>query len=210
MIVRDLETFLRDGCGRCERFASDACNARRWAAPIAEMRALLAGTALVEEMKWGSPCYAIDGHNIASLSSRNDGCVLGFFQGAALDDPRGLLRAPGPNTRTARVLVVTSADDVRELAPDLLALVEQAVHNARTGVRSPAPSEPEPVPEELEELEERLATDARLRDAFDALTPGRQRSHILHIRGAKQRATRERRVEKCAPKILAGLGFNER
>jgi uncharacterized protein YdeI (YjbR/CyaY-like superfamily) len=207
MIVRDLDTFLRDGCGRCERFASDDCNARRWAAPIAAMRALLAGTALVEEMKWGSPCYAIDGRNVASLSSRNDGCVLGFFQGAALDDPRVLLRAPGPNTRTARVLVVTSADEVRDLAPALLALIDQAIHNARTGVRSPPPSEPEPVPEELEE---RLATDARLRDAFDALTPGRKRSHILHIQGAKQRETRERRVEKCAPKILAGLGFNER
>ncbi len=60
------------------------------------------------------------------------------------------------------------------------------------------------------ELAGRLATDARLRRAFEALTPGRRRSHILHIGGAKQSETRARRVEKCAPVILAGRGFNER
>jgi uncharacterized protein YdeI (YjbR/CyaY-like superfamily) len=61
-----------------------------------------------------------------------------------------------------------------------------------------------------DELARRLEVDGDLQRAFDALTPGRQRSHILHISGAKQSATREKRVDRCATDILAGRGFNER
>jgi uncharacterized protein YdeI (YjbR/CyaY-like superfamily) len=52
-----------------------------------------------------------------------------------------------------------------------------------------------------------LARDPELSAAFDALTPGRQRAYLLHFAGAKQSATREARVEKCAPRILAGKGL---
>jgi uncharacterized protein YdeI (YjbR/CyaY-like superfamily) len=54
-----------------------------------------------------------------------------------------------------------------------------------------------------------MEEDASLKEAFLALTPGRQRSYVLHISSAKQTATRVNRVEKCIPKILDGLGFNE-
>jgi uncharacterized protein YdeI (YjbR/CyaY-like superfamily) len=69
-----------------------------------------------------------------------------------------------------------------------------------------APTPLEPIPEELQR---RLDADPALRRAFDALTPGRRRSHALHVAGAKQAETRERRVDRCAPVILAGRGFNE-
>jgi uncharacterized protein YdeI (YjbR/CyaY-like superfamily) len=46
--------------------------------------------------------------------------------------------------------------------------------------------------------------------AFDALTPGRQRGYVLYFMGAKQSQTRTARIEKCIPKILAGLGFHDR
>ena len=56
----------------------------------------------------------------------------------------------------------------------------------------------------------RLEADEALHAAWDALTPGRQRSHILHVSGAKQADTRDRRAERCAADILEGRGFNER
>ena len=46
--------------------------------------------------------------------------------------------------------------------------------------------------------------------AFDALTPGRQRSYLYHIAAAKQSATRTARIEKAMPAIYAGRGFLER
>jgi uncharacterized protein YdeI (YjbR/CyaY-like superfamily) len=64
-----------------------------------------------------------------------------------------------------------------------------------------------PVPEELSE---RFQRDARFRRAFDALTPGRQRSWLHHFGTAKQSATRTARIEKAMPAIFEGRGFLER
>ena len=64
-----------------------------------------------------------------------------------------------------------------------------------------------PVPEELTE---RLRRDARFRRAFEALTPGRQRSYLYHFGAAKQPATRVARIEKAMPAIFEGRGFLER
>jgi uncharacterized protein YdeI (YjbR/CyaY-like superfamily) len=61
-----------------------------------------------------------------------------------------------------------------------------------------------------DELTEILQRDRRLAKAFDALTPGRQRGYVLYFVGAKQSQTRTARIEKCVPKILAGLGFHDR
>ena len=46
--------------------------------------------------------------------------------------------------------------------------------------------------------------------AFHSLTPGRQRAYVLHFTAAKQSQTRTARIEKCIPKILAGMGMNDR
>jgi uncharacterized protein YdeI (YjbR/CyaY-like superfamily) len=55
-----------------------------------------------------------------------------------------------------------------------------------------------------------LQRDSRLANAFDALTPGRQRGYVLYFTGAKQSETRTARIKKYVPKILAGLGFHDR
>jgi uncharacterized protein YdeI (YjbR/CyaY-like superfamily) len=60
------------------------------------------------------------------------------------------------------------------------------------------------------ELQDRLDQDPALKAAFEALTPGRQREYNLHFSDAKQARTREARVEKCAPRILAGKGLRDR
>jgi uncharacterized protein YdeI (YjbR/CyaY-like superfamily) len=60
-----------------------------------------------------------------------------------------------------------------------------------------------------EELESRLAANARLKAAFAKLTPGRQRAYIYYFSGAKLSKTRAARVEKHIPRILEGLGLND-
>ncbi len=61
-----------------------------------------------------------------------------------------------------------------------------------------------------EELQVRLNAAPELKAAFEALTPGRRKSYIFHISGAKQAKTRAARAEKCVPMIFSGRGFNER
>jgi uncharacterized protein YdeI (YjbR/CyaY-like superfamily) len=60
-----------------------------------------------------------------------------------------------------------------------------------------------------EEFQHKLDSNAGLKSAFEALTPGRQRAYLFHFSQAKQAKTRESRIEKCIPAILEGRGWNE-
>ncbi|GAA3602167.1 hypothetical protein GCM10022199_02240 [Marihabitans asiaticum] len=64
---------------------------------------------------------------------------------------------------------------------------------------------------ELEvEMPEALAADPEMAQAFDALTPGRQKSWALRVGSAKKTETRASRSTKAREKILAGKGALER
>lgn len=207
MNTTSVDSYLQDGCGRCDLYRTPACKVHRWTAGLQVMRELLLAAGLTEEMKWGSPCYTLDGKNVAMIVSFKESCALQFFKGAALDDPAGLLESPGPNSQYGRFMRFRSSEEVGEKRAQARQFVEQAIALERAGFKIAPPASREPMPAELEQ---RLAADPQLAQAFAALTPGRQRSHILHISGAKQSETRERRVERCAGEILAGRGFAER
>jgi uncharacterized protein YdeI (YjbR/CyaY-like superfamily) len=61
-----------------------------------------------------------------------------------------------------------------------------------------------------DEFQKKLDEIPRLKAAFRALTPGRQRQYIFHFSQPKQSKTRESRVERCMPEILMGKGLNDR
>lgn len=209
MIMKNasVDDYLRDGCGRCDLYRTAGCKVNRWRETLVALRKLVRATGLEETVKWGSPCYTLDGKNVVMVAAFKEHCALQFFEGAALEDPDGLLESAGPNSRHVRFLKFGSVADVKARANQARHFLEQAMGRVRAGEKWAPPPPSEPVPAELEA---RLATDAALRRAFDALTPGRRRSHILHIGGAKQSETRARRVERCVPEILAGRGFGER
>lgn len=177
-----------------------------WPNEMAALRPLLLRAALAEEIKWGKPCYSHDGKNIAIMQEMKGFLALMFFKGALLNDPTGVLREQGENSRSARRLEFTSVADVKRLSGPLKTFVAEAIAVAEAGV------EVGPAPELVlvDELQKRLDRDRKLKAAFEALTPGRRREYNLHIGGAKQAATRESRIDACAPKILAGKGFRDR
>ena len=61
-----------------------------------------------------------------------------------------------------------------------------------------------------EELSAALADDPELEAVFGRLTPGRQRSYVLHFAAAKQSHARAARIRRRRPKIFAGKGFLDR
>jgi uncharacterized protein YdeI (YjbR/CyaY-like superfamily) len=207
MNTESVESYLRDGCGRCSHFRLPTCKVHRWTDILEALRALVRATSLREEMKWGSPCYTHEGKNVIMLVSLKAYCALQFFRGAELADPTNLLEAPGPNSRSGRLLKFRSLAEFDMHRAEAVAFVAQAIALAEAGAARPAPVAADPIPDELAR---RLADDPTLDQAFHALTPGRRRSHLLHIAGAKQPQTRERRVEGCVPAILAGRGHQER
>jgi len=112
----------------------------------------------------------------------------------------------GSNSNVARHLKITSAAQVSELEPHIHAYIAEAIELEKSGAKVPKPTEREPMPETLANW---LENDPQLQKAWELLTPGRQRSYILHVGSAKQEQTQLNRIEKCIPKIYAGKGFNE-
>ena len=181
-------------------------HSEHWPDEIAALRPILRNCGLDEDLKWRKPCYSHGGSNIVILQEMKGFLALMFFKGALLSDPDGVLESQGQNSRSARRMCFRSVDDVARLADTVAAYVSEAIAVENAGLHvGPAPDLVL-----VDELEVRLSGDHALRAAFDALTPGRQREYNLYFSDAKQSATRSSRVEKYAPKILAGKGFRDR
>jgi uncharacterized protein YdeI (YjbR/CyaY-like superfamily) len=179
----------------------------RWEAEIAEMRRVLAGLAMKEDRKWGKPTYTLDGKNIVILQGFKEYFALGFFRGALLKDPQKVLVQLG-QVHAGRVMRFTGAKEIAAKAGTIKAYVREAIAVEKAGLRmEPKKTSDYPVPAELTE---RFRGDARFKRAFEALTPGRQRSYLFHFAAAKQSATRVARIERARPAIFEGRGFLER
>ncbi len=180
--------------------------ADKWPRELAELRRILLAGGLTETLKWRSPCYTYGGKNIAILGQLTAACTLGFFQGALLPDPAGLLVRPGENSRSVRNLPYTDVDAIREQEPHIGRFIRVAVQVAVSGRRVGAPKASQAMPEELVAA---FAADPGLQSAFASLTPGRQRGYLLHFTAAKRSATRCSRIEQSRPNILAGKGLHD-
>src|SRR3954470_7526854 len=179
----------------------------RWEAEIAAMRRVLAGFAMKEECKWGKPTYTVDRKNVVILQGFKEYFALGFFQGALLKDPKKVLVQLG-QVQAGRVMKFGSAKEIAAKAATIKAYVREAIAVRKAGLRiEPKKTSDYPVPEELTQ---RFRRDTRFKRAFDALTPGRQRSYLYHFAAAKQSATRAARIERAMPAIFEGRGFLER
>lgn len=199
------EIYYTQGCGRCSKMATPACKIHRWTQGLADLRQIVQGSGLVENLKWGHPCYTQDGKNICMIAAYNDSMVLSFFKGALIDDPQNLLVRQGENTQSARVLRWEDCSLIPDMAPTILQMIAQAIQIEQSGakVQAAAPME---IPAELEEC---FGQSPEFKTAFESLTPGRQRAYLLHFGSAKQSATKSARIEKCRPAILAGKGLND-
>lgn len=188
-----VETFFRE--------------ATQWREELAMLRSILLESSLEEDFKWHSPCYTHDGGNLVAIWGLKDSCALAFFKGVLLEDPEGILMAPGENSRSMRLIRFTSIDEITQCRSVVLNYVQQAIDAERSGLKVEFRNDDLDYPEELLA---RFEVDPRLQEAFEALTPGRRRGYILHFSNAKQSATRVARIEKCAARIVEGKGLHDR
>jgi uncharacterized protein YdeI (YjbR/CyaY-like superfamily) len=179
----------------------------QWRAEFEALRKVLLASGLTEELKWGQPCYALDGQNVALIHGFKAYCAVLFHKGALLKDPHGLLIQQTKNVQSARQLRFTSVDDIKRHEKTLEAYLVEAIECERAGLQvALKPTEAFECPQEFAV---ELAADPALKEAFAALTPGRQRAYLLHFSQPKQSKTRTARVEKHLPRILEGLGLDD-
>jgi len=180
---------------------------KKWKSEIELLREIALDSGLTEEFKWSLPCYSHDGKNVAIIQNFKNICALMFFNGSSLKDPKKLLRKQGENSNAPRRLEFTSADEVKKNKATIKALIKEAMNVDVSTVKAAAKKvNPPSIPAEFQS---RLSENKKLKTAFEALTPGRQRLYLMHFSSAKQSATRSARVDKCIPRILKGLGLND-
>lgn len=181
--------------------------AQTWQGEFAQLREIVLDCGLTEELKWGHPCYTLEGSNIVLIHGFKEYCALLFHKGALLNDPNGILIQQTENVQAARQIRFTNVQEIVEMAPILKTYVEEAIAVEKAGLEVEfRKTEDFPMPEEfIDKLEEVPG----LQDAFEALTPGRQRAYLLHFAAPKQSKTRVSRIDKCTPQILEGKGLND-
>jgi uncharacterized protein YdeI (YjbR/CyaY-like superfamily) len=181
--------------------------ARKWQEEFRKLRAIALASKLTEDMKWGQPCYTLDGKNVVLIHGFNEYCALLFVKGALLKDPKGILIQQTENVQSARQIRFTSADQIAKMKAGLKAYIEQAIEVEKAGLKVKHKKTSDfAIPDEFQK---KLDEMPALKTAFEALTPGRQRAYIFHFSQAKQSKTRESRVEKCVPQILEGKGLDD-
>lgn len=202
-----VDPFFSLGCGRCPLGGTPQCKVHQWQEELQTLRGLLLASGLQEELKWGVPCYTLNGKNVAIISALKEYCAIGFFKGVLLSDPKKMLAAPGENSQSSRLIKISKLQEIIDQKLEIEALIQEAIAVERSGKKVDFTAKHAlSYPEELLQV---LADDAGFEAAFEALTPGRKRGYILFFSGAKQTATRTSRIHKCMPKIMAGKGLQE-
>lgn len=180
---------------------------QKWQEELETLRTIVLDCGLTEELKWGVPCYTFQNSNIVLIHVFKEYCAFLFFKGALLHDANGILIQQTENVQAARQIRFTNVREIVEMETILKAYIFEAIEVEKAGLKVNFKKSTEfTMPEELiNKLEEVPG----LQDAFDALTPGRQRAYMLYFSAPKQSKTRAARIEKCTQQILDGKGLND-
>ncbi|KAA5828091.1 hypothetical protein FPF71_04460 [Algibacter amylolyticus] len=180
---------------------------KTWKSELELLRTIIISCGLSEDFKWRNPCYSFKGKNIVIIGGFKAFCSLSFFKGAILKDTEGILKKPGPNSRSTKLIPFTSTKEVIALEAILKRYIYEAIAIEEAGIQVKIDKT-----DELnypEELKSEFLEKPEFETAFKELTKGRQRGYILHFTSAKQSKTRTSRILKCEARILKGFGFND-
>lgn len=182
-------------------------SAVRWQAELRRLREILCTTDLEEEVKWGAPCYTIDGKNVVGMAAFKAYFALWFHQGALLSDGKNvLINAQEGKTKALRQWRMTSVSEIR--ASDIRRYVREAIKITREGrTIKPERSRPLVLPPELATALEGNKSAAA---AYRNLRPGLQREYADYIAEAKREDTKTRRIDKILPLIIDRVGLNDK
>ena len=186
----------------------DLLNQKNWQDERRRLRDILLDSSLEERVKWGKLCYAWEGSNVAIIYGMKNSCAVGFFKGSLLEDGDDVLVQPGKHSQAMRRLHFESLDEIEDSEDTLRRFIERAIQAEKDGLGVEFTEKDNlNYPDELQDA---LDDDPELAEAFEELTPGRQRGWVLHFSDAKQSETRARRVDNARSKIIARKGWNER
>ena len=180
---------------------------KKWQQEFEKLRTIILDCGLNEELKWGHPCYTFEKNNIVLMHGFKEYCALLFFKGALLSDTKGILVAQSENTQATRQIRFTNVKQIVKIEAVLKRYIFEAIEVEKAGLKVNLKETKEF--KVAEEFQNKLNENPALKNAFESLTPGRQRGYLLYFSSAKQSKTRAARVEKYIRQILKGKGLDD-
>ncbi|KGI77882.1 YdeI/OmpD-associated family protein [Oleiagrimonas soli] len=176
-----------------------------FARPILEHLRAVAHAAdkdIEETIKWGMPCFTVDGGIVCNMAAFKQHCAFNLWHGKQVlgesaDDAMG---------QFGRIQKKADLPPKKEL----VTLLKQAVRLRREGTAAPRKraAKPEaPVPDDLAAAL-KLKKHAKARATFEGFPPGQRREYIEWITEAKREATREKRLATTLEWLAEGKQRN--
>ena len=92
--------------------------AKKWQKETENLRKVVLDCDLVEELKWGKPCFTYQKKNVAIIIPLKEACALSFFKGALLKDPEA---------QAGRWIKFTSPKGISALQATLRSYIYEAI-----------------------------------------------------------------------------------
>ncbi|MGA7193454.1 MAG: YdeI family protein [Anaerolineales bacterium] len=181
--------------------------AKQWQEEYKKLRTIILDCGLTEEYKWMHPCYTFQESNVVLIHGFKEYCAILFIKGALLKDTKHVLIQQTENVQAGRQIRFTNVQEIVKLESVLKAYIREAIEVEKAGLKVELKKTADyKIPKELQN---KLDEDLALKEAFYALTPGRQRGYLYYFSQPKLSKTREARVEKYIDRILDGMGIND-
>ncbi len=162
-----------------------------------------------ETMKWSVPHFEYKGI-VANMAAFKQHAAFGFWSQKLLKERLGkdagrMFPASGDSSMGGRKI-----RSLADLPPDALVLrtIKAAVALNAAGLRPARELKRKPPPKAPPYLVAALRKNAKARANFDSFTPSQQREYVEWITGAKQDATRERRLATTVEWLAEGKQLN--
>lgn len=179
----------------------------KWSHELNTLREVFTNTELLEEVKWGSPTYTLNGKLVAGFAAFKNHFAIWFHQGVFLKDTHNmLLNAQEGKTKALRQWRFEEGDTIpKELVHSYIL---ESIQNTLAGKELRAKKKKGVTLPPI--LQEAFKKQPSLEKAFKTLTPGKQREYAEHIGSAKRKATQEKRLSTSIPLILEGKGLYDK
>ncbi|MGX7668727.1 YdeI/OmpD-associated family protein [Flavobacterium pedocola] len=180
----------------------------QWEEELGILKSIIDKTELEEMTKWGGPVYTVNKKNVVGIGGFKSYVGIWFFNGVFLKDEKNVLvNANEGVTRGLRQWRFESKEDILKNEKFILHYIKEAIANEKAGLII-KPEKKEEIVSDL--LNAEFKTDSKLKKAFDAFTPYKQREFLEYIETAKQEKTKISRIDKIKPMILEGKGLNDK
>src|SRR6478672_353581 len=137
---------------------------KKWREEFEKLRMIILACGLIEELKWGCPCYTFEKRNVVLIHGFKEYCALLFFKGALLKDPNDILIQQTKNVQSARQIRFTNVREIVKMKAILKAYIREASEVEKAGLKVNLKKTTDfKMPEEFQK---KLAKMPRLKKAF--------------------------------------------